>query len=162
AGCEQESAPEGMAPPPVSVTSLQVEAHELPLALEYVATLRGVREVEVRARVSGILLERLYEEGSPVEAGEVLFKIDPAPFLAEAERARAELGVQLANLRQAERERERIVPLYEQELASLQDRDNAIAAHETAQAAVAAAEAAVRTAELQLSYTDVRAPIAGL
>src|SRR5690606_26811476 len=78
------------------------------------------------------------------------------------ERARAELGVRLANLRQAERERERILPLYEQDLASLQDRDNAIAAHETAEAAAAAAEAAVRTAEPQPSYTDVRAPIAGL
>jgi membrane fusion protein (multidrug efflux system) len=150
AGCEQQPAPEG-APPPVPVASLQVQAQELPLALEYVAQLRGIREVEVRSRVSGILLERLYQEGSAVAAGDVLFKIDPAPFRAEAERARAELGVRLANLRQTERERERIVPLYEQDLASLQDRDNAIAAHETAQAAVAAAEAAVRTAELQLS-----------
>ena len=67
-----------------------------------------------------------------------------------------------ANLGQARRERDRIVPLYEQKLASLRDRDNALAAFESAEAAVAAARAALRTAELELSYTDVRAPIAGL
>src|SRR5690554_6346062 len=149
-GCEQQVAQE--APPPVAVSFLEVAATELPLSLEYAAQLRGIREVEVRARVSGILLERLYDEGEPVDAGDVLFKIDPAPFEAEVERARAELGVQLANLRAAERERDRIVPLYEQQLASLRDRDNAVTAYETARAAVAAAEAALRTAELALSY----------
>lgn len=163
AGCEQEAAqPVGMAPPPVAVTFLQVFPKRLPLSLEYAAQLRGIREVEVRARVSGILLERLYEEGEPVSEGEMLFRIDPAPFRAEAERARAELGVQQANLRQAARERERVLPLFEQGLASQRDRDNAVAAYETAQAAVAAAEAAVRSAELALSYTEVRAPIGGL
>lgn len=159
-GCGQAPATGGP-PPPVSVAYLQVQPRPLPLSLEYAAQLRGVREVEVRARVSGIVLERLYDEGSAVAAGDVLFKIDPAPFRAEVERARAELGVRLANLRQAERERNRILPLFEQDLASLRDRDNAIAAYETAEAAVAAAEAAVRTAELALSYTDVRAPIDG-
>ncbi|HEY8519495.1 MAG TPA: efflux RND transporter periplasmic adaptor subunit [Gammaproteobacteria bacterium] len=160
AGCEQQVAQE--APPPVAVSFLEVVPTELPLELEYAAQLRGIREVEVRARVSGILLERLYDEGEAVKAGDVLFKIDPAPFQAEVERARAELGVRLANLRAAERERDRILPLYEQQVASLRDRDNAVTAYETARAAVAAAEAALRTAELSLSYTDVRAPIDGL
>jgi membrane fusion protein (multidrug efflux system) len=161
AACDQEAQPAGEQPP-VAVTSVQVFPQRLPLALEYAAQLRGIREVEVRARVSGIVLERLYEEGAAVAEGEVLFRIDPAPFRAEAERARAELGVQHANLRQAERERERVLPLFEQRLASQRDRDTAIAAYETALATVAAAEAAVRTAELALSYTDVRAPIGGL
>lgn len=149
-------------PPPAEVSVLEVKAETLPLELEYPAQLRGVREVEVRARVSGILLERRYEEGAYVKAGEVLFRIDPDPFRADVARARAELGVQQANLNQARRERDRILPLYEQKLASLRDRDNAVAAYETAAAAVAAAEAALRTAELALSYTDVRAPIDGL
>jgi membrane fusion protein (multidrug efflux system) len=148
--------------PPAQVGVVTVVPRDLPLALEYAAQLRGVREVEVRARVSGILLERLYKEGSRVAAGEVLFRIDPAPFRAEAERARAELAVRRANLQQAQRERDRIVPLYDQKLASLRERDNALAAFESAEAAVAAAEASVRTAELDLSYTEVRAPIAGL
>lgn len=160
AACEQQAAQE--APPPVIVGALQVQSSELPFSLEYPAQIRGIREVEVRARVSGILLERTYEEGAAVAAGDVLFRIDPAPFRAEAERARAELGVQQANLRQAERERDRVLPLFEQDLASLRDRDNAIAAYETTEAAVAAAQAVLRSAELDLSYTEVVAPIAGL
>src|SRR6478735_11968208 len=148
--------------PPTEVDALEVQPRDLPLSLEYAAQLRGIREVEVRARVSGILLERRYEEGQPVKAGDLLFRIDPAPFRAEAERAKAELGVQQANLQQARRERDRIVPLVDQKLASQRDRDNSIAAFETSQAAVTAAEAALKSAELNLSYTDVRAPIAGL
>ena len=148
--------------PPTEVAALEVLPRDLPLALEYAAQLRGVREVEVRARVSGIILERRYEDGQPVTEGALLFRLDPAPFRAEAERARADLGVQQALLQQATRERDRIVPLYDQKLASLRDRDTAVAAFEGAQANVAAAQAALRSAELNLSYTDVRAPIAGL
>jgi len=160
AACGQQQA--SQAPPPVEVGVVEVRPRPLALTLEHPATLRGVREVEVRARVSGILLRRLYKEGTRVKENEVLFKIDPAPFQAQVERARAELGVQQANLQQTQRERNRIVPLYEQGLVSLRDRDAAIAAHESAVAAVAAAQAALRSAELDLSYTDVRAPIAGL
>src|SRR5262252_5976730 len=111
--------------PPTEVSALEVRPRDLPLSLEYAAQLRGVREVEVRARVSGILLERRYEEGQPVKAGDLLFRIDPAPFRAEAERAKADLGVQQASLQQARRERDRIVPLFDQKLASQRDRDNA-------------------------------------
>jgi len=148
--------------PPMPVGTLEVQPRELPLALEYAAQLRGVREVEVRARVSGILLQRRYEEGQAVKAGELLFRIDPAPFRADADRARAQLGVQQASLQQARRERERILLLFDQKLVSQRDRDTAVAAFESAEAAVAAAEAALKTTELSLSYTDVRAPISGL
>jgi membrane fusion protein (multidrug efflux system) len=141
---------------------VDVSPRSLPLVLEYPAQLKGVREVEVRARVSGILLERRYDEGARVEAGDVLFRIDPDPFRAEAARARAALAVEEAGLGQARRERDRILPLYEQKLASLCDRDTTLAAFESAEAAVAAARAALRTAELELSYTEVRAPISGL
>ncbi len=149
-------------PPPVEVGVVVVEPRALTLVLEYPAQLKGVREVEVRARVSGILLERRYDEGAHVEAGEVLFRIDPDPFRAEVARVRAALGVEQANLGQAQRARDRIVPLYDQKLASLRDRDTALAAFESAEAGVAAARAVLRTAELELSYTEVRAPIAGL
>jgi membrane fusion protein (multidrug efflux system) len=148
--------------PPTEVSALEVQPRDLPLALEYAAQLRGVREVEVRARVSGILLERRYEEGDAVKAGDLLFRIDPAPFRAETERARANLGVQQASLQQATRDRDRILPLFDQKVASVRDRDTAVAAFESARAAVAAGEAALRSAELNLSYTEVRAPIAGL
>jgi membrane fusion protein (multidrug efflux system) len=149
-------------PPPVEVGVLVVEPRALSLVLEYPGQLKGVREVEVRARVSGILLERRYDEGAYVEAGEVLFRIDPDPYRAGVARARAALGIEEANLGQAQRARDRIVPLFEQKLASVRDRDTALAAFESAEAAVAAARAALRTAELELSYTEVRAPIAGL
>jgi membrane fusion protein, multidrug efflux system len=148
--------------PPVEVGSVEVHPQPLQLALEHAAQLRGVREVEVRARVSGILLKRLYKEGTRVKENEILFKIDPAPFQAQVARARAELGVQQANLQQALRERDRILPLYDQKLVSLRDRDAAIAAYESANAAAEASRAALRTSELDLSYTDVRAPIGGL
>ncbi len=148
--------------PPVEVSSVEVKAMPLQLTLEHAAQLRGVREVEVRARVSGILLKRLYKEGTRVRENDPLFKIDPASFQAQAAKARGELGIQQANLQQAQRERDRILPLYEQKLVSLRDRDNAIAAFETSNAGVEAARAALRSAQLDLSYTDVRAPIAGL
>ena len=160
-GCQGEP-PAMPTPPPVEVGVVDVQPRALPLVLEYPAQLKGVREVEVRARVSGILLERRYDEGAHVDAGEVLFRIDPDPFRAEAARVRAALAVEEANLGQARRERDRILPLHEQNLASVRDRDNALAAFESAEAAVAAATAALRTAELNLSYTEVRAPISGL
>jgi membrane fusion protein (multidrug efflux system) len=160
AGCGKQQPQMQM--PPVQVSSVDVKAMPLQLTLEHAAQLRGVREVEVRARVSGILLKRLYREGARVRENELLFKIDPAPFQAQVARARGELGIQQANLQQAQRERDRILPLYDQKLVSLRDRDNAIAAYETSNAGVEAAKAALRTSELDLSYTDVRAPIAGL
>jgi membrane fusion protein (multidrug efflux system) len=160
AACSEPTA--APAPPPTEVGVVVVEPRSLPLDLEYPAQLRGVREVEVRARVSGILLERLYDEGARVEAGDILFRIDPDPFRAEVARARAALGVEEANLGQARRERDRIVPLHERGLASVRERDTALAAFDSAEAAVAAARAALRTAELELSWTDVRAPIGGL
>jgi membrane fusion protein (multidrug efflux system) len=160
AGCAGEQKPPQM--PPVEVGALEVNPRSLALTLEHAAQLRGVREVEVRARVSGILLKRMYQEGARVKEGDLLFRIDPAPFQAVVAKARADMGVQQANVQNTRRERDRIVPLYDQRLVSLRDRDNAIAAYESAAASLAATEAALKSAQLDLSYTDVRAPISGL
>jgi membrane fusion protein (multidrug efflux system) len=118
--------------------------------------------VEIRARVSGILLERRYQEGSAVRKGDLLFRIDPEPYRAAAAQARAEVGVAQARLDEARRQRDRILPLFEQNAASQRQRDEVVSQFEVAQANLAAARARLRTAELDLSYTEVRAPIGGL
>ena len=92
AGCGDKTAAQ-MRPPPPEVVVTSVSRGEVPIELSYSGRTAGSREVEVRARVSGILLERLYEEGKRVREGDVLFRIDPEPFRAAAAQARAELAV---------------------------------------------------------------------
>jgi len=158
--CAQSAAPPAF--PPAEVNALEIKPGAMQLSLEHAAQLRGIREIEVRAQVSGILLKKAYRDGARVHANDLLFRIDPAPFAADAARARADLAVQQANLSQARRERDRILQIYDQKLASMHDRDTALAAFEGAEASVAGAQAALRKAELDLSYTEVRAPISGL
>jgi membrane fusion protein (multidrug efflux system) len=159
-GCGQDQAQH--APPPPEVAVQTVGDSAVPLELTYTARTQGSREVEVRARVGGILLKRRYEEGSWVKEGQPLFLIDPEPIRARVNSARAELAVAKARLEEARRQRDRILPLFEQNAVSQSRRDEAVSAFEVAQAQVAAAEAQLRTAELDLEYSDVRAPIAGL
>jgi membrane fusion protein (multidrug efflux system) len=151
-----------MAPPSPEVAVAIVQRGSLPLDLAYTGRAVGSREVEVRALVSGILLERRYEEGSSVRQGEVLFLIDPDRYRAAVERAQAELGVERARLAEARRQRDRIVSLLERNLVSQRQLDEAVSAFEVAEANTAAAQARLRTANLDLGYTEVRAPIAGL
>jgi len=153
---------QGGAPPPPEVAVAEVTRGNVPTLLEYTGRAVGSRDVEVRARVSGILLERRYEEGSDVRQGELLFRIDPEPYRAAAAQARAELGVAQARLDEARRQRDRILPLFAQNAASQRQRDEVVSQFEVAQANVAAAQARLRTAELDLGYTEVRAPIGGL
>ena len=160
--CGRGGAEDGGEMPAPEVAVAEAASGDVPTLLEYTGRAVGSREVEVRARVSGILLERLYEEGSAVRKGDPLFRIDPEPYRAAAAQARAELGVAQARLEEARRARDRIVPLFEQNATSRRQRDEAVSQFEVAQAHVEAARARLRTAELDLGYTDVRAPIAGL
>ncbi len=162
AGCGQGGAqPAGGMPKPEVAVATAASA-PLPLQLTYTARAVGSREVEVRARVTGILEARRFVEGSAVKAGDVLFQIDPEPYRAAVAQARGELGVERASLDEATRNRDRIVPLYDKNAVSQRQRDEAVSAYEVAAARVAAAEARLKSAELDLGYTSVRAPISGL
>ena len=161
-GCAKQSEPQGGEMPAPEVVVAEAQSGAVPTLLEYTGRAAGSKEVEVRARVSGILLERRYEEGSAVRQGDVLFRIDPEPYRAAVAQARAELGVARARLEEARRQRDRIVPLFEKNATSQRQRDEAVSQFEVAQANVEAARARLRTAELDLGYTDVRAPISGL
>lgn len=155
------SQPMGGFPPPV-VTVATVEPRDIPVAYEYVAQTEGSREVEVRARVTGILLKRNFQEGAAVKQGQSLFTIDPAPFRVALERAEGELAVAEARLAQAQREADRLKPVIESRAVSRKELDDAISAAQIAEAETRSARARVNEAKLNLEYTRVEAPISGM
>lgn len=157
---EQPSEAQAEQPPP-AVSVQTVRQREVSVRDEYAGRAKGAREVQVRARVDGILLERLYVEGEFVDQGELLWRIDPKPFKVALRRAEAELANAQANLRQAEREWERVAGLFEENAVSERERDQALSALELARANVAMAHAQVAQAEIDLGYTEVNAPLQG-
>src|SRR5690606_19452560 len=158
AACSQEQAP---TPPPPQVGVLEVQPQTVPLERELVGRLSPSRPADVRARVPGVLLKRVYQEGSDVKEGQVLFQIDPAPLQAQLGVARGELARAEASYANARASAERARQLAPQNFVSQNDLDNAVAAERSAAAAVEAARAAVRTAEINLGYARVTAPISG-
>ena len=164
AGCGQKPAaggPPGGAPPPAQVGVVTVAPREVALATELPGRLEASRVAQVRARAAGILLQRLFKEGSDVKAGQPLFKIDSAPYVASAASARAAQARAEANLTQAAAQAERFKPLVEANAISKQEYVAAVAAQKTAEADVASAKASVQTAQINLGYASVTAPIAG-
>jgi membrane fusion protein, multidrug efflux system len=148
--------------PPSPVTVLRVAPEDVAVPADYAARARGAREVEVRAQVAGSLLRRLYTEGAQVEVDAPLFQIDPEPFVLALATAEAELADAQARSAQAQREWDRARGLFQQDAVSRRERDLAQAEYELAGARAARAEAALAEARLQLRYTDVRAPLAGV
>lgn len=165
AACEEQKSANGgapAAPPPPEVLLTTIETKDIPVSYEYAGRVAGSREIEVRARVSGILMERTYTEGELVKQGDLLFLIDPAPYEAALAQAEAMLQQQQATLAQAEREWKRISSLFERNAVSARERDSALSTLELAKATVAGARAEVRTAKINLDYTRVEAPISGV
>ena len=152
----------GGAPPAMPVSVVEAQPRRVPVTIEAVGQTEGSREVEVRARVTGLLQQQLFREGEPVKAGAPLYRIDPAPFEIALEQARAALAQESANLEQTRREAARTGPLAEQRAISRKEADDARSALARSEAAQLAAQARVREAELNLSYTRVNAPIAGI
>ena len=128
---------------------------------EYVGRIRAQQFVEIRARVEGYLERMLFAEGTYINKGQTLFIIDPQLYRARANRARAQLNKARAQALKAQRDLNRIRPLYEQNAASQLDLDNAVAAYESAAADVVVCEADLTQAELTLGYTTVRSPVSG-
>ncbi|MBB4018553.1 membrane fusion protein (multidrug efflux system) [Chelatococcus caeni] len=148
--------------PPPQVTVVELAARDVPLTFQYAARISAFREVQVRARVGGILLERKFTEGARVKAGDILFVIDPDRYEAALAEAKARLQQAVAQHNQAVRDAERAASLYEKNIGSEKARDDAVSNEELTRAAMAAAEAAVKTAQLNLDYTQVTAPISGV
>ncbi|MCP8350345.1 MULTISPECIES: efflux RND transporter periplasmic adaptor subunit [Pseudomonas] len=160
AGCDSKPPAEEQAPKPaVSVETV----HEQPLAIstELSGRILAPRIAEVRARVAGVVLKRVYREGSDVKQGDVLFRIDPAPFKADYDSARANLAKAEATRFQARLQDQRYAELISIDAISRQEHDNARAAAMQADAEVAAAKAALERARLNLGYATVTAPISG-
>jgi len=161
-GCEPANSqpPGGMQPPEVAVVTVQPQS--VPATFEYVGQTAGSREVEVRARVTGIVLKRNYREGGVIAQGQSMFTIDPAPFEVAAARAEAALASAEAKLAQAKRNSARLKPLFEIKAASQKDYDDAASAEQVAEAEVKTARANLADARLNLGYTRVEAPITGI
>jgi membrane fusion protein (multidrug efflux system) len=149
------------APPPPEVGVVTVAMQTAPLTTELPGRVEASRVAQVRARVTGIVQKRLFREGSDVKAGQALFLIDPAPYQAAVDSARAALAKAQANTMQATAQARRFKPLREANAVSEQDYVNAQAAQAQAEADVLAAGAALRTAQLNLGYATVTAPISG-
>lgn len=147
--------------PPVEVSVVTVVAETLPITNELPGRIAPTRIAEVRPRVSGIVVERVFQQGRVVKEGDLLYRIDPEPFRVQVERARATLQRAEAVRLQARQEADRQRALRERNVASGQAYENAVAALAQADADVASARAGLAAAELDLQYSEVRAPIDG-
>ncbi|MGE0806440.1 MAG: efflux RND transporter periplasmic adaptor subunit [Burkholderiaceae bacterium] len=160
-GGDAPAAAAGGAPPPPAVGVVTVNPQATPVTAELPGRVDSTRIAEVRARVPGVVLQRVFREGSDVRAGQLLFKIDPQPLQAELDSVLAAQQRAEAALYQARVVAERYEPLVKANAISKQEYDNAVAAQKLAQADVAAAQAAAQRARLNLGYATVNAPISG-
>jgi len=174
-GCGEKN-PQAGNPAAVDVEVVQVEQKDIPIYGEWIGTLDGLVNADVKAQVTGYLLKQAYVEGSLVKKGQLLFQIDPRPFEAALDQAKAQLAqaqAQLANAEatqlQAQLNVNKYAPLAAEQAASQQDLDNAVQTNVAAKAtvlnskaAIQAAEAAVKTAQINLDFTRLIAPIDGI
>ncbi|WP_306029138.1 efflux RND transporter periplasmic adaptor subunit [Stappia sp. MMSF_3263] len=165
AGCNEVSSKSeaggAKAPPPTGVSFVEVKAETIPITNELPGRIAPTRIAEVRPRVSGILVERVFEQGSVVKEGDVLYRIDPRTFRVEVARAKATLQRAEAARLQASQQADRQKELRDRKVSSVQAFDNATSQLAQANADVALARAGLDAAELNLQFSEVRAPITG-
>ncbi|PTM92151.1 efflux RND transporter periplasmic adaptor subunit [Mycoplana dimorpha] len=162
AGCQKEEQNAGApAMPPAQVAVITTKAEEAPITNELPGRIAATRTAEVRPRVSGIVVERVFQQGSIVKEGDVLYRIDPEPFRVQVASAEGTLRRAKAVQLQAKQAADRQEQLKKSNVASAQQFDDAVANLAAADADVAIAEAGLATAKLNLQYSEVTAPISG-
>ncbi len=149
-------------PAAVPVSAIEVAPKAVPVSFEAVGRTEGSRDVQVRARVAGIIEAQLYQEGDAVKAGAPLFRLERAPFEIELAQARATLAQERARSELAQQETERLKGLADRRAISQKEADQAASNARQTAAGVQLAQARLRQAELNLSYTTVTAPIGGI
>ncbi len=147
--------------PPLIVTTYQVKLNDIPVSMEYPAKIKSMQQVNVVARVNGIIEKKNFTEGNFVKEGEVLYQIDSTRYEAFMQEALADVEMKIATLKQATREWERVKILFNQDSTSQKERDVALSAYETAQASLKASQANLKKAQIDFGYTKVKAPISG-
>jgi RND family efflux transporter MFP subunit len=161
AGCGKATNANPSPPPPI-VEVADVVQKDVPIYSEWVATLDGYVNAQIQPHVEGYLIRQNYREGSPVRKGEVLFEIDPRPFKALLDQAKAQLGQAEAQLGKAKQDVQRDTPLAEARAIAQSQLDNDIQAKLGAQASVDAAKANVEQAALNLEFTKVTSLVSGI
>jgi len=148
-------------PPPAAVSVISLAASNLAMNYEYVGQTAGSRDVEVRARVAGILLKRNFAEGGSVKKGQSLYSLDPVPFQVALNKADADVASAEAKLAQATRTLARLKPLWDARAVSQREADDAASAEQVARADLKGAQARRAEAALNLEYTRVESPLSG-
>lgn len=158
-GCSGKSPPPAASPAEVKVITVQAGSTEI--YREFVGQVRGSQEVDLRARVSGVLLGKHFADGAVVRENELLFTIDPREYRARLANAQAQLASAQANFSRARQDVERYAPLVAEDAISKQVYDNAVATASEAAAQVEATQAVIREAQLSVDFANVRAPFSG-
>lgn len=158
-GCEKKQPPPA---PPAVVEVISATPTNIPIIQEWIGTLDGFVNAQIRAQVTGYLLTQNYREGSKVKKGDMLFEIDPRPFQAVVDQAEAKLAQDKAQVAKTELDVKRYTPLAKEQAISQETLDDAVQANLAADAQVKADEAAIETARLNLGFTRITSPVDGL
>src|SRR5271166_2855290 len=161
-GCKQENAPQSAAASPPQVVVAAVEQRDVPIVREWIGQLDGSENVDIRARVSGYIQEIAFKEGTVVKTGDLLLRIDPRPLEAAVAQEVADLAQATAAQEKTQLDEQRQKQLFDKNITSQQDYDNAVKANLGSKASVEAARAALDQAKLNLAFATITSPIAGI